>query len=256
MGVLRLIRVDICLPSSSMPRESGVTSRRSRSVEVPGIRSVPPPKPPVARIRPWTAAPTATASSGFMDLQRSRRPWKRSRRASCRARTRVEPPTKTQSLTSSRASRASFKTALTVFMHRSKRGWFSPSKASRVRVKDTSMSSARPSTSTVAEEDEDRTRLAASQAALSRRLARPDLRTLEAVVAPNSEPIWSRAQSTRMLSKSSPPRCVSPPVALTSNTPPSMDSTLTSKVPPPRSKMITFVASCPALPSIRFSWRP
>jgi hypothetical protein len=37
------------------------------------------------------------------------------------------------------------------------------------------------------------------------------------------------------LSKSSPPRCVSPLVALTSKTPPEISRTDTSKVPPPRS---------------------
>ena len=39
--------------------------------------------------------------------------------------------------------------------------------------------------------------------------------------------------STRRLSKSSPPKCVSPAVALTSKIPPSIDSNETSKVPPP-----------------------
>ena len=36
-------------------------------------------------------------------------------------------------------------------------------------------------------------------------------------------------------SKSSPPRCVSPAVALTSKTPSSIESSVTSNVPPPRS---------------------
>ena len=40
---------------------------------------------------------------------------------------------------------------------------------------------------------------------------------------------------TSVLSKSSPPSSVSPLVALTSNTPPEISSTDTSKVPPPRS---------------------
>ena len=46
--------------------------------------------------------------------------------------------------------------------------------------------------------------------------------------------------STMRLSKSSPPRCVSPAVALTSKMPPSMDSSETSNVPPPRSNTSTF----------------
>mmetsp|Transcript_26896 Transcript_26896/g.62916 ORF Transcript_26896/g.62916 Transcript_26896/m.62916 type:complete len:280 (-) Transcript_26896:25-864(-) len=52
-----------------------------------------------------------------------------------------------------------------------------------------------------------------------------------------------KTQSRTVLSKSSPPRCVSPPVALTSNTPLSMARTDTSKVPPPRSKMTTLLFS-------------
>ena len=44
---------------------------------------------------------------------------------------------------------------------------------------------------------------------------------------------------TVRLSKSSPPRCVSPAVALTSKMPSSMVRRETSKVPPPRSKMST-----------------
>ena len=44
------------------------------------------------------------------------------------------------------------------------------------------------------------------------------------------------SQSTTRLSKSSPPRCVSPEVERTSKTPSPTSSTETSKVPPPRSK--------------------
>uniref|UniRef100_A0A0A9E4D0 Uncharacterized protein n=1 Tax=Arundo donax TaxID=35708 RepID=A0A0A9E4D0_ARUDO len=43
------------------------------------------------------------------------------------------------------------------------------------------------------------------------------------------------SQSTILLSKSSPPRCVSPDVESTSNTPSPTSKTETSKVPPPRS---------------------
>mmetsp|Transcript_33364 Transcript_33364/g.53785 ORF Transcript_33364/g.53785 Transcript_33364/m.53785 type:complete len:218 (+) Transcript_33364:1077-1730(+) len=48
---------------------------------------------------------------------------------------------------------------------------------------------------------------------------------------------------TTAASKSSPPRRVSPPVAFTSKMPPSIRSTDTSKVPPPKSKMSTFAPS-------------
>ena len=47
------------------------------------------------------------------------------------------------------------------------------------------------------------------------------------------------ANCTRRLSKSWPPRCVSPAVALTSKMPSSIASRETSKVPPPRSKIST-----------------
>ena len=50
-------------------------------------------------------------------------------------------------------------------------------------------------------------------------------------------------KSTKTLSKSSPPKCVSPAVALTSNTPSSIDSNDTSNVPPPKSKINTFCSS-------------
>ena len=43
-----------------------------------------------------------------------------------------------------------------------------------------------------------------------------------------------------LLSKSSPPRCVSPAVALTSKTPSSIERSDTSNVPPPISKISTF----------------
>ena len=45
-----------------------------------------------------------------------------------------------------------------------------------------------------------------------------------------------------MLSKSSPPRCVLPAVAFTSKMPSSMANSDTSNVPPPRSKINTFVS--------------
>jgi len=41
--------------------------------------------------------------------------------------------------------------------------------------------------------------------------------------------------STILLSKSSPPKCVSPPVALTSNIPSMIVNSVTSNVPPPKS---------------------
>ncbi|MPM32105.1 hypothetical protein SDC9_78664 [bioreactor metagenome] len=54
----------------------------------------------------------------------------------------------------------------------------------------------------------------------------------------------SASQSMIFWSKSSPPRCVSPLVDLTSNTPSPSSSMEISKVPPPRSNTATFVSLC------------
>ena len=54
---------------------------------------------------------------------------------------------------------------------------------------------------------------------------------------------------TRRLSKSSPPKCVSPAVDLTSNIPSSIVKILTSNVPPPISKINTFCSSPASLSS-------
>lgn len=53
--------------------------------------------------------------------------------------------------------------------------------------------------------------------------------------------------STNLLSKSSPPKWVSPAVALTSKIPSSIVNRETSNVPPPRSKIKTFFSPCPFL---------
>ena len=62
---------------------------------------------------------------------------------------------------------------------------------------------------------------------------------------------WSAAYFTNTLSRSPPPKCVSPAVALTSMTPYSMPNTVTSNVPPPRSKIRTFLA--PSSSGVDFS---
>lgn len=48
--------------------------------------------------------------------------------------------------------------------------------------------------------------------------------------------------STNLLSKSSPPKCVSPAVAFTSNMPSSIVNNDTSNVPPPKSNIKTFLS--------------
>ena len=85
---------------------------------------------------------------------------------------------------------------------------------------------------------EDSVRFARSHAVRRRRSARAFPRRSSFVLRWNSD-----AQcSTRALSKSSPPRCVSPAVARTSNTPSSRVRTLRSCVPPPQSKIRTLRA--------------
>ena len=78
--------------------------------------------------------------------------------------------------------------------------------------------------------------LASSHAFLSRWMARLSEETSTPNLRLKSEMKWSIS----LWSKSSPPRCVSPLVALTSKTPPSIVSSVTSKVPPPRSKTRMF----------------
>ena len=78
--VLRVISVVMTPPSVSMPSESGVTSSSSTSLRSP------------ARMLPWTAAPSATTSSGF--TLRSGSLPKISFTIAWTAGIRVEPPTR------------------------------------------------------------------------------------------------------------------------------------------------------------------
>ena len=86
---------------------------------------------------------------------------------------------------------------------------------------------------------EDKVRLARSQA---------DRRRRSAFALPVMSFLFLRLNSAmkccnKRASKSSPPKCVSPAVALTSKMPSSMVNKDTSKVPPPRSKIKTFFSA-------------
>mmetsp|Transcript_11652 Transcript_11652/g.49029 ORF Transcript_11652/g.49029 Transcript_11652/m.49029 type:complete len:471 (+) Transcript_11652:469-1881(+) len=195
--------------------------------------SMPPSRTP-ARMAPCTAAPYATASSGCT-LLHSCLPSKNSCRMACTRGTRVEPPTSTISSTSSLDCFESVSTRLT----HSRQRWkvFSHNLSNLARVTSHEISWSPTVISTRALVELDSWRLAVSHAERSLRVAPGES-------VNGSSPVrlrWSCAtQSAMAESKSSPPRWVSPEVAITENTPSSMDSSDTSKVPPPRSKTSTF----------------
>mmetsp|Transcript_27886 Transcript_27886/g.90121 ORF Transcript_27886/g.90121 Transcript_27886/m.90121 type:complete len:237 (-) Transcript_27886:652-1362(-) len=227
MTVLRGMSFVMTPPTVSMPRVSGVTSSSSRSL----VSSPPSPE----RMPPCTAAPNATASSGLMPLDGSL-PLKKSLSSCCTLGMRVEPPTSTTSSISdflSSESSITFCTGVSVFL---KRSMHSSSKRARVSVSEKSWPSKRPSISTRTWCVDESDRLARSTSRRSFWMARLSL--------DGSEPCL-RLKTLSMcwmirLSKSSPPRWVSPEVAITSKTPLSMVRRDTSKVPPPRSNTRMF----------------
>ena len=167
-----------------------------------------------AAARTWTAAPYATASSGLMPLFGSL-PLKKSLRSCCTFGMRVEPPTRTTSSISdflSSESSKTFWTGVSVFLKRSMQ---SSSKRARVSVSEKSMPSKSPSIST-------RTWCCVESERLARSTSRRSF-WIAFLSFDGSEPCLrlntlSRCWITR-LSKSSPPRWVSPDVAITSKTP-------------------------------------
>mmetsp|Transcript_38457 Transcript_38457/g.82055 ORF Transcript_38457/g.82055 Transcript_38457/m.82055 type:complete len:212 (+) Transcript_38457:881-1516(+) len=172
----------------------------------------------------------------------------------CRQGMRVDPPTRTISVTSPAAHPASSMTSLTVSMHRENSFALSSSNLDLSRVAEKSKSPTRESTSISADLLLDRTRLQFSTARRRRDCARA-LFAIWSWAFASMDLILAMHQFMTELSKSSPPRWVSPPVALTSNTPESMARTETSKVPPPRSKITTLVLPSPWLPLISsFFW--
>mmetsp|Transcript_41040 Transcript_41040/g.73781 ORF Transcript_41040/g.73781 Transcript_41040/m.73781 type:complete len:228 (+) Transcript_41040:1075-1758(+) len=219
-------------PMVSIPRLSGVTSRSKMSFTSP--RSTP----------PWMAAPMATTSSGFTPLLASL--LKISFTMPCTFGMRVMPPTNRTSLMSLAVTPASFMQSRHGCFVRSRRGSTRFSNFERVMVElrclapeaSAVMKGRFTSVCTV----EDSSHLAFSLA--SRRRCTASLspeRSIPDCCLNSFVRCWSR-----VLSKSSPPRNVSPLVALTSNTPPLISRMETSKVPPPKSYTATIPSSLSA----------
>mmetsp|Transcript_10216 Transcript_10216/g.34732 ORF Transcript_10216/g.34732 Transcript_10216/m.34732 type:complete len:209 (+) Transcript_10216:1159-1785(+) len=166
-------------------------------------------------------------------------PLKKSRRMAWILGIRVEPPTSTTSSTSAFFRSASSRARLTGSRQRLKRSMHSSSKRARVKVSERSMPSAMLSTSMRTECAEESTRLARSTSWRSLDTTwRSPLRSLPCLAL-----ITRSTCFTNCVSKSSPPRCVSPAVETTSSTPVSMFRMDTSNVPPPRSKTRTVCTS-------------
>mmetsp|Transcript_41507 Transcript_41507/g.124036 ORF Transcript_41507/g.124036 Transcript_41507/m.124036 type:complete len:450 (+) Transcript_41507:629-1978(+) len=227
MTVLRGMSLVMTPPTVSMPSDSGATSSSRMSL------TSSPPSPP--RMPPCTAAPYATASSGLMPLLGSL-PSKYSRRSSCTLGMRVDPPTSTMSCTCDLSIFESRRHFSTGSMHLRNRSMLSSSKRARVSGSDRSTPSASASISTRTWCWLDSARLARSASRRSFCLARasPDTSTLNFFL------MSLMKYSITRWSKSSPPRCVSPFVDTTSNTPLSIVRIDTSKVPPPRSNTRMF----------------
>ena len=223
MVVLRSISRVNTPPSVSIPSDSGVTSSSTTSLTSP------------CSTPPWIAAPSATTSSGLTPL------WgsfpKNAVTSSTTFGIRVWPPTRITSSMSPFDRPASFSAALQgsmVFLIRS------PTRLSSLaRVSLTTMCSGTPLCLSIEMNgwlisvwlEDDSSILAFSAASLSRCSAILSLvRSTPCSFLNSSARNW-----TIRMSKSSPPRNVSPLVDFTSNRPSSISRMVMSKVPPPRS---------------------
>mmetsp|Transcript_21890 Transcript_21890/g.44850 ORF Transcript_21890/g.44850 Transcript_21890/m.44850 type:complete len:333 (-) Transcript_21890:924-1922(-) len=223
MVVLRLMSTVATPPRVSTPKERGETSRSTMSFTSP------------AKTPACTAAPTATTSSGFTLWLGALPP------ASSWAKVwiegmRVEPPTRTISLTSLALILASFKACSTGVLQRLMSSPAICSNLARERLDSMCLG---PVASAVMKGKEilasctpESSIFAFSAASVRRCKACRSLRRSMPSAFWNSEAI----HFTTTLSKSSPPRWVSPLVESTSQTPSPTSRTETSKVPPPRSK--------------------
>mmetsp|Transcript_8404 Transcript_8404/g.24101 ORF Transcript_8404/g.24101 Transcript_8404/m.24101 type:complete len:243 (+) Transcript_8404:977-1705(+) len=170
--VLRGIMTCITPPTVCSPRDSGVTSRRTKSFTRSSSTMLRPPLSvaEVSRMAACTAAPIATTSSGLTRWHRALPPKKADRMA-CTLGMRVEPPTSTISFTSSRAMAASVSACSTGPIRRCSRSSLICSKVSRVRWHVKSWLRWRASTCTVVSMAVERMRLARSAEVRSRRIA-------------------------------------------------------------------------------------
>ena len=220
MLALRVISLSITPPMVSIPRLRGVTSSNNMSVSlVPASKAA------------WRAAPTATTSSGFTSIKGSRP--KNSRTNLRTSGIRVEPPTRitpsswsgvipASSNARSHGPAQRFTTGNAIF---SKSCFVSENDNGRTRPLSSTTPSMTPSTST--------TSLSVSASFARRAIC--SACCVCAGVADCKMPAASSRRRASGQSKSSPPSAVSPAVASTRNKPRSNVSTLTSKVPPPRS---------------------
>mmetsp|Transcript_50220 Transcript_50220/g.160956 ORF Transcript_50220/g.160956 Transcript_50220/m.160956 type:complete len:359 (+) Transcript_50220:420-1496(+) len=219
--VLRGMTLVMTPPRVSRPRERGVTSRRTMSLTSP------------ASTPACTAAPRATTSSG-LTLTLGSLPVSFFTRSITEG-MRVEPPTRITSLISESSSLASLRAFCTGILQRSTRSEVSSSNLARVMVVSMCLG---PSAVAVmkgrliwAWVPEESSFLAFSAASVRR--WRACLSVIRLMPSAFSKSLARKL--TMRLSKSSPPRWVSPEVESTSNTPSPTSSTDTSKVPPPRS---------------------
>ena len=227
MTVLRFTMVLIIPSRMSIPKESGATSNTAKFFKDSDWSH--------SRMAAWRAAPQATASSRFMDslIFISGRKWW----IICLILgIRVDPPIKMSSSISDSSNPASKIAFLMSSKVEKNKSSLSFSKRDRLIDDLKSMSFLRESISMGASIEVERSILASSQAILRRprTLLFFDLDRSFLCFFRNSLMKWF----TIRLSKSAPPRWVSPLVDLTVNDPFSTWITETSQEPPPRSKMM------------------
>mmetsp|Transcript_853 Transcript_853/g.3333 ORF Transcript_853/g.3333 Transcript_853/m.3333 type:complete len:480 (-) Transcript_853:793-2232(-) len=215
-------------PRVSSPRERGVTSSSTMSLTSP-------PNTPA-----WTAAPSATTSSGLtvtlgsLPVRLLTRAWT--------AGILVLPPTRMISSISLRSNEASLREFSTGMRHLSSKSEHSSSNLALVRVFSMCLG---PSAVAVMKGSEMEVWLSVESSILAFSLASVSLCRACLSFLRSMPSFFSKSSAKKSvirLSKSSPPRWVSPEVDRTSKTPSPTSSTETSKVPPPKSntRMVSF----------------